>query len=141
MKAAEVLEQVGIEAEVFDVRVTRPLVTEDIAASVKKTGHLLTADTGFKTLGIGAEIISQVMEKSFSAMKAAPARIGMPDHPTPSSRGYLAGLYPDARKIVEHACDMLKLSADKKAEALKIHDDTSSKLPVDVPDPAFAGPF
>lgn len=141
LKASEILEQVGVHVDLFDLRVTRPLQLSDIEQSVKKTGRLLTTDTGYKTLGIGSEIVAQVTEHCFSALKAPPARIGLPDHPTPSSRGYLPGLYPDAKKIVESVCEMLKLPDAKKTEALKRLQDGAANLPIDIPDPAFQGPF
>lgn len=141
LKAADALEKVGVSVELFDLRVTRPLVLEDIEASVKKTGKLLTVDTGYKTLGIGAEIVAQITERCFKDMKAPPARIGLPDHPTPSSRGYLPGLYPDAQKIIATVGAMLNLSADKIEAANAALKAMTNDLPVDTPDPAFQGPF
>ena len=98
--------------DLFDLRVLRPLQTKDIIESVKKTGHLIIADTGYKTYGISAEIITQCAE---AGIKFTVQRSGIPDHPIPSSCGYLPKLYPDY--------------------------DPTSKLPIDVPDPAFQGPF
>ncbi len=141
LKASEALEKIGVHADLFDLRVTRPLQLAEIESSVKKTGHLLTVDTGYKTLGIGAEVIAQVTERNFGALKSAPARIGLPDHPTPSSRGYLPGLYPDAKKIIAQVCTMLNVPADKQVAALKALDDATAHMPIDVPDPTFQGPF
>ena len=72
---------------------------ELINESVAKTGRLMTVDTGFKTLGIGAEIVSQVISTNFNQLKSAPIRLGLPDHPIPSSVGYIDGLYVDASII------------------------------------------
>lgn len=141
LKACEVLAEIGVHADLFDLRVLRPLQLADIEKSVRKTGHLLTVDTGYRTLGIGAEIVAHISEHCFGALKQPPARIGMPDHPTPSSRGYLPGLYPDAKRIIMEACAMLKLPEAKKAEALKKLQESSANLPIDIPDPAFQGPF
>lgn len=141
LKASEALEHIGVAVDLFDLRVTRPLVLSDIEESVKKTGRLLTVDTGYKTLGIGSEIVSQVTEHCFKHLKSAPGRIGLPDHPTPSSRGYLPGLYPDANKIITHVCEALGLAEDKKQAALKALHDATGHLPIDIPDPAFQGPF
>lgn len=141
LKATEALEKIGVSVELFDLRVTRPLVLNDIEASVKKTGRLVTVDTGYKTLGIGAEIVASVTETCFINLKAAPTRIGLPDHPTPSSRGYLQGLYPDAKKIISRVCDALGLGEDKKSAAYAALKDMTNDLPIDIPDPAFQGPF
>ena len=76
----------------FDLRVLRPLILDDIIESVRKTGKLLIIDTGYKTLGIGAEIVARCVE---AGLKFDLIRQGIPDHPIPSSRGYLPAIYPD----------------------------------------------
>jgi pyruvate dehydrogenase E1 component beta subunit len=91
MRAADVLHKIGCSAEVIDMRVLRPLNVAPIVASVRKTGRLVTVDTGFVRFGIGAEILASVMTEAFNALKAAPVRLGLPDHPTPSSRGLIPG--------------------------------------------------
>jgi pyruvate/2-oxoglutarate/acetoin dehydrogenase E1 component len=141
LKASEALAKVGVGVDLFDLRVTRPLVLGDIEKSVKKTGRLLTVDTGYKTLGIGSEIVAAITEHCFESLKAAPSRIGLPDHPTPSSRGYLQGLYPDAKKITAQVCDTLGLTEEKKKSAQKFLQEMTNDLPIDIPDPAFQGPF
>ena len=141
LKASEALQSVGIGAELFDLRVARPLQHAEIEASINKTGRLLTVDTGYRTLGLGAEIVANATEKCFGALKAAPKRIGLPDHPTPSSRGYLQGLYPDATKIIGDVCALLGAGKDKQDAALAHLKNTTADLPIDVPDPSFQGPF
>lgn len=141
MKAADVLAEIGVEAEVFDLRILRPLNLSSVMASVRRTGALVTVDTGFKTLGIGAEVIAQAFEECFASFKIPPVRIGMPDHPTPSSRGMLPGLYPDAVRIVHEVGAALSLPPDriKRAEERLIA--ARGDVPIDVPDPQFFGPF
>ncbi|MEM7429719.1 MAG: transketolase C-terminal domain-containing protein [Pseudomonadota bacterium] len=141
MRAAEALANIGVEAEVFDLRVLRPLNLDDIFDSIRKTGSLITVDTGFRILGMGSEIIAQVTESCFGALQRAPLRIGMPDHPTPSSRGMLPGLYPDSVRIVNESCAMLGVSEDRRAAAEKELIEARGDLPLDVPDPHFRGPF
>jgi pyruvate/2-oxoglutarate/acetoin dehydrogenase E1 component len=141
MRAAEQLEKIGVSAAVFDLRVVRPLILDKVIASVAKTGRLMTVDTGFRKFGIGAEIVSEVVANCFGQLKAAPIRIGMPDHPTPSSRGLVPGIYPDAVRIVREAGLELAIAQDKIETAvaeLILH---RQGLPVDVPDPFFKGPF
>jgi acetoin:2,6-dichlorophenolindophenol oxidoreductase subunit beta len=96
------------DTDVFDLNVLRPLNLEEIMDSLRKTGHLVMIDTGYKTCGVGAEIIAQCVE---AGLQFTVQRIGIPDHPIPSSRGYLEGLYPDTPSVI------------------------------DSPDPAFQGPF
>lgn len=140
-QAADALKELGYSAAVFDLRVLRPLNLESVFESVNTTGNLITVDTGFKKFGIGAEIVSEVVTNCFSKLKSAPVRIGMPEHPSPSSRGYLPGLYPDATKIVKTAASVLGIPEDKLNEAIKDLENKRGDLSIDVPDPRFKGPF
>lgn len=139
--AAEILQGVGYSATVFDMRVLRPLKLIDVIASVSHTGRLVTVDTGFRTYGVGAEIISQVVAHCFSSLKKAPVRLGLPEHPNPSSRGFLRGLYPDAESIFRAAGSILGLPAVKLKAGLERLQADRSALAIDVPDPRFRGPF
>lgn len=139
--AAEILQGVGYSATVFDMRVLRPLKLVDVMASVSHTGRLVTVDTGFRTYGVGAEIISQVVADCFSSLKKAPVRLGLPEHPNPSSRGFLRGLYPDAESIFRAAGSILGLPAVKLKAGLERLQADRSALVIDVPDPRFRCPF
>jgi pyruvate dehydrogenase E1 component beta subunit len=141
VRAADVLEEIGCSAEVIDLRVLRPLNTSPILASVRKTGRLMTADTGFVRYGVGGEIIATIVSESFQALKAAPVRLGLPEHPTPSSRGMVVGYYPDAQRMVREVGGLLGLGAEKLDGALRSLEEQRKGLPVDVPDPFFKGPF
>lgn len=100
VKAAEILSKDGIECEVIDLRTVKPLDMEIIIESVEKTGRLVVADTGWKDGGPGAEIIARVMEEAFGALKAAPARINLPEAPTPASPVLEKAYYPTVDGIV-----------------------------------------
>jgi pyruvate/2-oxoglutarate/acetoin dehydrogenase E1 component len=141
VRAAEQLEKLGVSATVFDLRVVRPLILDRIIASVAKTGRLMTVDTGYRKFGIGAEIVSEVVANCFDKLKAAPVRIGLPDHPTPSSRGLVPGIYPDAARIVREAGAELGIPSAKIESAVAELEAKRKGLPVDVPDPFFKGPF
>jgi acetoin:2,6-dichlorophenolindophenol oxidoreductase subunit beta len=141
LRAAKVLREMGISAEIVDLQVLRPLNLDPILASVGKTGRLITVDTGWRTLGMGAEIIAELTERAFSTLKRAPVRIGMPDHPTPSSRGMVPGVYPDVSRIVQAAATMMGVEGEKIGTMLARLESERGDLPVDVPDPFFKGPF
>jgi pyruvate/2-oxoglutarate/acetoin dehydrogenase E1 component len=141
VRAADVLADVGCSVEVIDMRVLRPLNLEPIVASVRKTGRLVTMDTGFVQYGIGAEIVAGVVAQAFDALKVAPARLGLPDHPTPSSRGFIAGLYPDAVRLVGEIGRLVGLDAERTERAIRVLEEKRKALPIDVPDPFFKGPF
>jgi pyruvate dehydrogenase E1 component beta subunit len=141
MRAAEQLERLGCSATVFDLRVLRPLILDRVLASVAQTGRLMTVDTGFRKFGVGAEIVSETVANCFDKLKAAPVRLGLPDHPTPSSRGMIPGVYPDAVRIVRDAGREFGIASEKIEKAVAELVAQRKGLPVDVPDPFFKGPF
>ncbi len=141
VRAAEQLEKLGYSATVFDLRVVRPLILDRVFASVARTGRLMTVDTGFRKFGIGAEIVSETVVNCYDALKAAPVRIGLPDHPTPSSRGLIPGIYPDAARILREAGTELCVDQDRIEAAVAELEVQRKGLPIDVPDPFFKGPF
>lgn len=141
VRAAEALEKLGYSATVFDLRVLRPLMLDRIFESVRQTGRLMTVDTGFKKFGIGSELVSEVVAHCFSSLKSAPVRIGLPDHPAPSSRGFLPGYYTDSTSILRNIGTMLGIAAPKVESAVAELIAQRKELPIDVPDPFFKGPF
>jgi len=100
MAAARELEKQGIDVEVIDPRTLKPLDEEIILNSVKKTGRLIIADTGWKTGGVGAEIAAMVSEKGFNYLKAPVRRIAALDTPTPASHVLEDRFYPSKTDIV-----------------------------------------
>ncbi len=84
LEAADALAQEGIEAEVIDLRTLRPLDTETIIASVKRTSRLACIYEGVKTLGIGAEISAMIAEsEAFDYLDAPILRLGGAEAPIP----------------------------------------------------------
>jgi pyruvate dehydrogenase E1 component beta subunit len=83
LQAAEALAERGISAEVINLRSLRPLDTEAIVASVKKTSRLVTVEEGWPFAGIGAEVAMQIMEHCFDWLDAPPVRVHGLDVPLP----------------------------------------------------------
>ncbi len=83
MKAAETLAEQGIEAEVVNLRSLRPMDTQTVVDSVKKTSRLVTVEEGWPYAGIGAEIAMQIMEHCFDWLDAPPVRVTGLDVPLP----------------------------------------------------------
>lgn len=107
LRAAGILKRdYGIDAEVIDLRSLRPLDGDVLIESVKKTGRIVAADTGFKFLGAGSEIISFVCENCFRDLKSPPFRIGLPDSPTPTSVALEKIYYPDYCNIIQAVHDI-----------------------------------
>ena len=72
MEAAEALAAEGIEAELIDLRSLRPLDTETVIESVKKTNRVVTVEQGWPICSIGSEIARQVVDKAFDYLDAPP---------------------------------------------------------------------
>ncbi|GBQ64350.1 pyruvate dehydrogenase complex E1 component subunit beta [Komagataeibacter swingsii] len=83
LEAAAKLAEQGIEAEVINLRTIRPLDTQTIVDSVKKTSRLVTVEEGWPFAGIGAEIAMQVIEYAFDYLDAPPVRVAGADVPMP----------------------------------------------------------
>lgn len=108
LKAQGILEKEGISAEVIDPRTLNPLDEELIFESVKKTGRLVIADTGWKECGAGAEISARVSEKAFRYLKAPIVRIGLASSPTPASSALEKEFYPDRKDIADVVRKLMK---------------------------------
>jgi pyruvate dehydrogenase E1 component beta subunit len=138
---SKILNKYGIGIDLFDLRVCRPLSLEKIKKSIKKTGKLMTIDLGSKILGIGSEIVSEVTSSCFDYLSHAPVRIGMPDHHTPSSRGYLKSHYPNKKKIIHELSNFFADIKKNYKSIMREIEKENKKLPIDIPDLNFKGPF
>jgi pyruvate dehydrogenase E1 component beta subunit len=83
LKAADLLDQQGISAEVINLRTIRPLDIETIVASVKKTSRVVCVEEGWPFAGIGAEIAMQITEHAFDWLDGPPSRVAGLDVPMP----------------------------------------------------------
>ena len=100
LQAADKLAQQGISAEVLDLRSVRPLDEALIIASVRKTGRLVVADTGWRHCGISAEVTAIAAEHAWDRLKAPVRRICPADCPTPASPVLEQAFYPGVAEIV-----------------------------------------
>jgi 2-oxoisovalerate dehydrogenase E1 component len=141
LQAAEALARQGCEVDLIDLRVLAPLNLQLVFESVQRTGRLLTVDTGFVGLGLGAEIAAQVSERCWASLKAPPRRLGLPGHPTPSARSLAGVYYPRSPQIAEAAARLCGLAERTIAALTEELQQLRDQLPVDVPHPAFRGPF
>ncbi len=103
LKAADELAKEGIEAEVIDVRTLRPLDTETIVTSVKKTGRAVTVEEGWQQSGVGAEIAARIMEHAFDYLDAPVARVSGKDVPMPYAANLEKLALPSAAEVVSAA--------------------------------------
>jgi pyruvate dehydrogenase E1 component beta subunit len=103
LKAAEELAKEGIDAEVIDLRTLKPMDSDTIVQSVKKTGRLVTVEEGWKQSGVGAEIAARVMEDAFDYLDAPVARVSGKDVPMPYAANLEKLALPSVGEVVEAA--------------------------------------
>src|SRR6266404_5148926 len=103
LKAAEELAAEGIEAEVIDLRTIRPLDTETIIESVKRTNRLVTVEEGWPFAGIGSELAAVMMEQAFDWLDAPVARVAGVDVPLPYAANLEKLALPHPEQIVAAA--------------------------------------
>lgn len=99
----------GIEAEVINLRSVKPLDIETIVQSVKKTGRLLSVESGFPAFGVGAEILALTSEYAFNYLRAAPQRITGADVPTPYAQKLEEMSFPTESLIEDFAAKMVQI--------------------------------
>lgn len=107
MNAAEALSAHGVSAEVIDLRTLAPLDIDGLVASVHKTGRAVIVEEGWLTGGIGAELVSRIVELCFDALLAAPRRVAATDVPVPASRVLEQAATPDYRDIAKTAAELV----------------------------------
>jgi pyruvate dehydrogenase E1 component beta subunit len=140
-EAADAMRSAGVTADVFDLRVLRPLEITPILESVRRTGRLIIVDLGWRMYGIGAEIVARVVENCLADLKAPPRRLGLPDYPTPSSRALAASYYPNSVTIMNEVARLIPAAAERLVDAVAIVAARRAELPSDQPYPSFRGPF
>ncbi len=101
LEAAEKLAQDGISAEVIDLRTIRPLDTETIVESVKKTNRCVSVEEGWPAAGIGSEIAAVIMEHAFDYLDAPVKRVAGVDVPLPYAANLEKLALPQASHIIE----------------------------------------
>ncbi|MGJ8562179.1 MAG: pyruvate dehydrogenase complex E1 component subunit beta [Alphaproteobacteria bacterium] len=101
LEAAEILAAEGIDCEVIDLRTLRPLDTETVIASVKKTNRIVCAEEGWGQHGVGAEISAVVTSEAFDYLDAPPIRVHQKDVPLPYAANLEKLSLPNTNDVVE----------------------------------------
>jgi acetoin:2,6-dichlorophenolindophenol oxidoreductase subunit beta len=135
LHAVDHLEKHGVRCDLVDLRSVNPIDWDTVLASVRRTGRLIALDTASRTLSVASEIVSRASIECFDALKAAPAIVALPDHPTPTSPALSEGYYRRAEDIVAPIARML--GREIPVEELK----AARTSPHDVPGAWFKGPF
>lgn len=109
MQAAFELEMLGIDAEVIDLRILRPMDEATILASVAKTHKVLLVEDAWRSVSISSEISARIMEKAFYELDAPVHRlcglevpIPYPKHLEEASVPQVTDIVNRVKKIVQH---------------------------------------
>ncbi|WP_205032122.1 alpha-ketoacid dehydrogenase subunit beta [Hwanghaeella grinnelliae] len=130
LKAAALLEQANVSAEVIDPIWLAPLDMDLITRSVEKTGRLIVADAAWTACGASAEIVAAVAERVPGVQVA---RIGFAPTPCPTTPSLEKAFYPDAVTICVAAMRLAVPEASIPPFAAMAEDMQQ--------DPVFKGPF
>jgi len=96
---AEALAAEGVECEVIDPRTIYPFDYDTVLASLRRTRRLVVVHEANRRSGIGGEIVSQVVERGFDLLDAAPRIVAGLDVPMPYNRALEALVIPDEARI------------------------------------------
>lgn len=111
LAAAGELSGLGIEAEVIDLRVLRPLDSQAILGSVTKTRRAVIIDEGWRTGSLAAEVSAQIMEGAFYELDAPVARVCSAEVPIPYPKHLEDAALPQVASIVEAARQLCEKNA------------------------------
>jgi pyruvate dehydrogenase E1 component subunit beta len=106
LQAAEQLAAHGIEAEVIDLRVLRPLDEQTVIESVQRTRRAVIVDEGWRSVGVAAEISARLMEHAFYDLDAPVQRVCGVEVPVPYARHMEEAALPQVAQIVGAATAM-----------------------------------
>jgi pyruvate dehydrogenase E1 component beta subunit len=103
LEAAAALAELGVEAEVIDLRTIRPLDVATIVESVKKTNRLVSVEEGWPHFGLGAELAAAMMEHAFDYLDAPVRRVSGKDVPMPYAANLERLALPQVDDVVDAA--------------------------------------
>lgn len=107
MKAADQLASEGIEAEIVDLRTLRPLDMEPVLESLKKTNRAVIVEEGWKSFGVGAEVMSRMYEEAFDDIDAPIKRVAQLEVPLPYNRTLEQLALPKVEDVIKAVKEVL----------------------------------
>ena len=100
MQAADQLAKEGIRVDVVDLRTVRPMDTEAVYASVRKTNRCVVVEEGWELCGVGAQVVDYVQRECFDQLDAPVLRVHQADVPMPYAKQIERQAKPDVPKTV-----------------------------------------
>jgi pyruvate dehydrogenase E1 component beta subunit len=110
--AADELAAGGVDAEVIDLRVLRPLDDSTVMASVSRTHRAVIVDEAWRSGSLAAEVSARIMEQAFYELDAPVARVCSAEVPMPYPRHLEQAALPQPGTVVAEARRMMGVAAD-----------------------------
>lgn len=107
-KAADLLSKDGIDVEIVDLRTLRPLDMEPVLESFKKTNRAVIVEEGWKSYGVGAEVMSRIYEEAFDYVDAPIKRVAQTEVPLPYNRNLEQMALPQVEDVVKAVKEVLR---------------------------------
>jgi len=107
LKAADELAKEGIQAEIVDLRSLRPLDMEPVITSFKKTNRAVIVEEGWKSFGVGAEVMARIYEEAFDYVDAPIIRVAQKEVPLPYNRTLEQMALPQVADVIKAVKEVL----------------------------------
>jgi pyruvate dehydrogenase E1 component beta subunit len=101
VKAASELADMGVEAEIVDLRTLRPLDVDTVIESVKKTGRCVIVEEGWSVASIGSYLSSELMMRAFDWLDAPVVKVTGKDVPMPYAANLEKLALPNVAEVIE----------------------------------------
>ena len=109
LRAAQYAEdKAGVSAEIIDLNSISHPDWEVVAASVRKTGRLVIADTSWLEYGVAAEVCRQLMVRDTRLLNQPPTMLGMAPAPCPTAKSLEDIYYPSQHETVDAILTQVK---------------------------------
>jgi len=108
MKAADELAKEGIQIEVVDLRTLRPLDMDPVLESFKITNRAVVVEEGWKSYGVGAEIVARLYEQAFDYADAPIIRVAQKEVPLPYNRTLEQAALPQVEDVIAAVKEVMK---------------------------------
>jgi len=106
-KAAEKLAEDGIDVEIIDLRSLRPLDMGPVIESFKKTNRAVIVEEGWRSFGVGSEVMARIYEQAFDYVDAPIRRVAQKEVPLPYNRQLEQMALPQMEDVIQAVKEVL----------------------------------
>ncbi|MBL6966448.1 MAG: alpha-ketoacid dehydrogenase subunit beta [Anaerolineales bacterium] len=107
LKAADQLAKEGIDVEVVDLRTLRPLDMQPVLESFKRTNRAVVVEEGWRSYGVGSEVVSRIYEEAFDYVDAPIRRVAQTEVPLPYNQALEQMALPQVADVVKAVKEVL----------------------------------